>query len=74
MQIRHYEDYITFLQATNSFCSIYFIEQDLLKEVGFKNFSYSQTLTYAPCFSHEVIEEPSAGYKKGSYVAITAYK
>lgn len=49
-------------------------KSQLLKEVGFKNFSYSQTLTYAPCFSHEVIEEPSAGYKKGSYVAITAYK
>lgn len=31
-------------------------------------------LTASPCYSHEKVEEPSEGYEKGSYVAITAYK
>ena len=47
---------------------------ELLKKAGFKNLEFSQTLTAAPCYSHEQVEEPCEGYHKGSYVAITAYK
>lgn len=47
---------------------------ELLKKAGFRNLEFSQTLTAAPCYSHEQVEEPCEGYQKGSYVAITAYK
>lgn len=47
---------------------------ELIKESGFVNLEFSQTLTAAPCYTHENVEEPCEGFDKGSYVAITAYK
>lgn len=47
---------------------------ELIKESGFVNIEFSQTLTAAPCYTHENVEEPCEGFDKGSYVAITAYK
>ena len=46
----------------------------LIKEAGFKNLTFSQTLVASPHYSHKIIEEPCDGYDKGSYVAIIAYK
>lgn len=46
----------------------------LVKEACFENLEFAQTLTVDPCYSHETVEEPSAGYDRGSYVAIVAYK
>ena len=47
---------------------------ELIKQAGFSNLSFSQTLIASPCYSHEKTEEPCEGFDKGSYVAITAYK
>ncbi len=47
---------------------------EALKKVGFKNFSYAQTLTTHPLYSNDEAEEPTDGYKKGNYVAITGIK
>lgn len=47
---------------------------ELIKQAGFSNLSFSQTLIASPCYSHEETEEPCEGFDKGSYVAITAYK
>lgn len=46
----------------------------LVKEAGFENLKFSQTLTASPCYSHETVEDPCEGYDRGSYVAITAFK
>lgn len=46
----------------------------ILKEIGFCNFNYLQTLTTHPIYSNNSIEEPIEGYDKGDYVAICAYK
>ena len=46
----------------------------MLKEAGFVNLEFSQTLTAAPCYSHVRVEEPCEGYDRGSYVSITACK
>lgn len=46
----------------------------LMEQAGFVDFSYRQTLTVLPHYSHEQAEEPCEGYHKGSYVAITANK
>lgn len=45
-----------------------------LKAAGYDNFSFRQTLTTDPHYSDLAVEEPSEGFDKGSYVAITAYK
>ena len=45
-----------------------------IEDAGFANLTFAQTLTTAPHYSHEEPEEPCEGYRKGSYVAITAYK
>ena len=47
---------------------------DLLKEAGFKNFNFAQTLTKHPCFSNNEVEKPVPGYDRGDYVAIRAEK
>ena len=47
---------------------------ELIRQAGFENLTFSQTLTSSPCYSHLKVEEPCEGYDKGSYVAITAYK
>lgn len=46
----------------------------LLKQAGFSNFSYTQTLTRHPCYSNNQVEQPVAGYDRGDYVAIRAEK
>ncbi len=46
----------------------------LLKETGFHNFEYAQTLTKHPVYTHLEIEKPIEGYEKGGYVAIWAEK
>ena len=46
----------------------------LVKEAGFVNLEFSQTLTASPCYSHEKVEDPCEGYDRGAYVSITAYK
>jgi ubiquinone/menaquinone biosynthesis C-methylase UbiE len=47
---------------------------EALKKVGFKDFTYAQTLTTHPLYSNDEPEEPIDGYKQGNYVAITAIK
>lgn len=47
---------------------------EFLKDAGFRDFSFSQTLTAHPLYSDDTAEEPIPGYDKGDYVAITAYK
>jgi SAM-dependent methyltransferase len=47
---------------------------ELIKQAGFNNLSFAQTLIASPHYSHEKTEEPCEGFDKGSYVAITAYK
>lgn len=45
---------------------------DVLKELGFANFSYYQTLIRNPLYTNEEPEEVQEGYKSGGYVAIVA--
>ena len=47
---------------------------DLLQEVGFLNLKTTQTLTYHPKFSDDVVETPIPGHDRGDYVAIRARK
>ena len=47
---------------------------DLLKEVGFKNFKYAQTLILHPLYSNIEKEKPIEGYDRGDYVAICGQK
>ena len=47
---------------------------NVLKELGFRNFSYYQTLIRNPLYTNEEPEEVSEGYKSGGYVAIIAEK
>ena len=47
---------------------------NVLKELGFRNFSYYQTLIRNPFYTNEEPEEVSEGYKSGGYVAIIAEK
>lgn len=46
----------------------------LLRDSGFVEFEYAQTLTRHPRFSDQLIEEPSPGYDRGDYVTIRARK
>ena len=45
---------------------------DVLKELGFVNLSYYQTLIKNPLYTNEEPEEVVEGYKSGGYVAIVA--
>lgn len=47
---------------------------ELLKEIGFKNFSFAQTLTRHPLYSNKEKEEPVEGFDRGDYVAIRGQK
>lgn len=47
---------------------------DILKNCGFKDLEFAQTLTKHPLFSDNEIEEPISGCDSGDYVAICAYK
>ncbi len=47
---------------------------EMLKEAGFSDFEFAQTLTKHPLYSNVVQEEPIAGYDCGDYVAICAKK
>ena len=46
----------------------------LLREAGFTDLTFSQTLTSHPLCSNDTEEEPSEGYGKGDYVAVVACK
>ena len=46
----------------------------ILKDAGFNNFEYMQTLTSHPLYSNQEAEFPVEGYDKGDYVAVVAYK
>ena len=47
---------------------------EVLTNAGFKDLEFMQTLTTHPLYSDKIIEEPSEGYDKGDYVAVTGYK
>ena len=47
---------------------------EYLKESGFNNFKFAQTLTKHPLYSNNITEEPIEGYDCGDYVAICATK
>lgn len=47
---------------------------DFLKETGFHQFEYAQTLTKHPLYSNNIAEEPIEGFDSGDYVAICALK
>jgi len=42
----------------------------LLKETGFSDFAFFQTLTRHPVYTNDAVEEPSEGFDRGDYVAI----
>ena len=46
----------------------------LLREAGFTDLEFAQTLTSHPLTSNDEEEQPSPGYGKGDYVAVTDYK
>lgn len=46
----------------------------MLREAGFRDLEYAQTLTTHPICSDDSAEEPSEGCDRGDYVAVTAYK
>lgn len=47
---------------------------DLLKNVGFVDLEFAQTLTRHPKFSGDGVEEPVEGFDRGDYVAIRGRK
>ncbi|MBN2272915.1 MAG: class I SAM-dependent methyltransferase [Bacteroidales bacterium] len=47
---------------------------NMLKEAGFSDFAFAQTLTRHPVYSDNTIEEPMEGFDCGDYVAICAFK
>jgi ubiquinone/menaquinone biosynthesis C-methylase UbiE len=46
----------------------------LLRESGFADLQFFQTLTRHPRYSDDAVEEPSEGFDRGDYVAIRARK
>jgi ubiquinone/menaquinone biosynthesis C-methylase UbiE len=46
----------------------------LLKEVGFVDLRFTQTLTHHPKYSDDSVEQPMEGFDRGDYVAIEARK
>lgn len=49
-------------------------KMEVMEKAGFKDLKFMQTLTTHPLYSDNICEEPSAGYDKGDYVAVTGYK
>jgi ubiquinone/menaquinone biosynthesis C-methylase UbiE len=47
---------------------------ELLREVGFTDLTFAQTLTVHPKYSNDRVEEPSEGFDRGDYVAIRGLK
>ncbi|MGH7564895.1 MAG: class I SAM-dependent DNA methyltransferase [Gemmatimonadota bacterium] len=47
---------------------------DLLREVGFVDLEFAQTLTRHPKFSDDAVEQPIEGFDRGDYVAIRGRK
>lgn len=47
---------------------------DLLKDVGFVDLEFAQTLTRHPKFSDDTVEEPVEGFDQGDYVAVRGRK
>ena len=47
---------------------------EILRALAFRNIEYLQTLTTHARFANDAVEEPSAGFERGSYVAIGAVK
>ena len=47
---------------------------DVLKNLGFNDFKFYQTLVKNPLYTNEEVEEVTEGYKSGGYVAIIAGK
>lgn len=47
---------------------------DMLREAGFTDLTFAQTLTRHPLLSDTAEEQPCEGFDKGDYVAITAVK
>ena len=50
------------------------VKRDLLRDAGFTDFSFLQTLTRHPRYSNEQVEDPIEGYDRGDYVCITAVR
>lgn len=46
----------------------------LMKQAGFIDLEYAQTLTKHPIYSNNIVEDPISGYDCGDYVAICGYK
>ena len=63
---------IEFVKTANWRTSAQKIE--FLKETGFDQFKFAQTLTKHPLYSNNVAEEPIEGFDSGDYVAICAIK
>lgn len=47
---------------------------EAIRQAGFSNLTYKQTLFANPLYSHTLVEEPTDGCDRGSYVAICATK
>ncbi len=47
---------------------------ELLRAVGFARIEYAQTLLRHPKYSNDLVENPVAGFDRGDYVAIRAWK
>jgi hypothetical protein len=47
---------------------------ELLRAVGFVRIEYAQTLLRHPKYSNDLVEDPVAGFDRGDYVAIRAWK
>lgn len=45
-----------------------------LEKAGFSGFTYAQTLTRHPLYTNVDAEEPTEGFDRGDYVAVTAVK
>ena len=46
----------------------------MLKDLGFHDFDYCQTLLKNPMYTNEDVEDAVPGYQSGGYVAIIARK
>jgi thiamine thiazole synthase len=63
---------IKFIEETN-WCSTKEVT-NLLKDAGFVDLEYIQTLTRHPKYTNDEVEEPTEGYDRGDYVVIRGRK
>lgn len=49
-------------------------KENMLRNIGFVELRFAQTLTRHPKYSNDSVEEPIEGYDRGDYVAICALK